>query len=409
MGLILNMDNVPLSGNRPHDGEVSAGVRERDVFTLFGHVSVTGRHYYYNAGKDTGRFPADDALCLINGSTPALATRAIEYALKESYAKASVSFGRAYTKEMTPDILKGLVKTAGKSAGEFFGKDSVTANRAHAKSALHTADKNAASCVVVLADGTGMPMRSEELRGVKGRADDGTATTREVKVGATCEIIPAPGKPEERVRVAGSTTYIATLERKPEFADMLRAEFDRCYSILPEEVLLIGDGAKWIWEMRRTHFPFAVEILDFFHATEHLAPLLDLLGLPEKERKNTFRKWKRWLKDGKVGKLIQVCEKSATNTADDKAKQWNAALGYYKDNRDRMKYDSYIAKGWYYGSGIVESACKEIVEARFKRAGMRWSRKGADALLPFRTAHLSNRYEELWNFIINKRKLVHAA
>ena len=69
-----------------------------------------------------------------------------------------------------------------------------------------------------------------------------------------------------------------------------------------------------------------------------------------------------------------------------------------------MNYGEYLAKGWFIGSGVVESACKNLVGGRFKLSGMRWTRAGADALLPIRTALLSNRYEKLWEFIVEERK-----
>jgi len=74
-----------------------------------------------------------------------------------------------------------------------------------------------------------------------------------------------------------------------------------------------------------------------------------------------------------------------------------------------MKYDEYLANGWFIGSGVVESGCKTVVGKRFKQSGMRWSKKGADALLPFRVAHQSGRYEELWRYIIGERKQVRIA
>ena len=87
----------------------------------------------------------------------------------------------------------------------------------------------------------------------------------------------------------------------------------------------------------------------------------------------------------------------------------SAALGYFRDNRTRMKYDEYLAKGWFIGSGVVESACKTVLGKRFKQPGMFWSKKGADALLPFRTAFMSGRYDELWLHIIGDRKQVRIA
>jgi hypothetical protein len=395
MGLLLNAEGVKVPGDSPREGEASAGTRGRDILTLFGRVRVEGRRYYHAREAGAGRLPFDDALGLVGGATPALAKRAMEHALKEPYERAAESFGRAYTRDLTPDVLKALAREAAARAEGFFAAGAGAAD----------APRQAVPCAVVLGDGTGMPMRPGELEGVKGRGEDGAAKTREAKVGAVFAMTPAPGDPDARARVPDSTTYVATLDRKDAFAGALRAESGRRFPAKPKVTLFICDGAKWLREIRRTHFPFAVETLDFYHATEHLAPLLDLAGLKGGGRGNMYRKWRRWLKEGKAAKVVAACEAMA---AEDPAKSdaWDAALGYYRDNLGRMKYDEYIAKGWFIGSGVVESACKAIICTRFKQPGMRWGRKGADALLPFRTAHLSGRYDEIWDFIRGDRRLV---
>jgi hypothetical protein len=397
MGLPLNAEGVAVPGDSPREGEVAAGTRGRDVMTLFGRVRVEGRNYRHDRGAKTGRFPFDDALGLAGGATPALAKRAMECAPEEPYEKAAESFGRAYTKDLTPDVLKALARALAPKAAGFASRGTAP-----------DAPRKAAPCAVVPGDGTGMPMRPGELEGVRGRGEDGAAKAREAKVGAVFGMAPAPGDPEARARTPGSTTYVATLDRKDAFADALRRESGRRFPAKPKVTLFICDGAKWLREIRRTHFPFAVEILDFYHAAEHLVPLLDLAGVEGDGRRKTYRRWRRWLLEGKAAKVIQACEALAAEDAA-RADAWESALAYYRDNLGRMRYDEYLAKGWFIGSGVVESACKAIICTRFKQPGMRWSRKGADALLPFRTAHLSGRYDEIWDYIRGDRRLVGVA
>ena len=395
--MLLNLPGVRVCGDAPRPGEVR---HPRNVFTRFGHVRVESRAYYHNKEKKTCRVPFDDALCLINGCTPAMARPALECAAKEPFDKAVDTFRKAFCSELTPDILKKLTRETGKLAAGF---------SKNAPPVPVAKDAKRPACVVVMGDGTGMPMRRKHLRGAKGRGPDGRAKTREVKIGAMFEMIPAPGNPKARARVPDSTTYVATLERAGSFGRRMRGEFRRRFPLVPEVTLFISDGAPWLRELCRTHFPQAVEILDFYHACEHLGPLLDLAGLSGKERKNTFRKWKRWFKEGKVDTLIGVCEALAQGACAAKAESWRKALGYYKANRDRMKYDVYVAKGWYIGSGVVESACRTLVAGRFKQPGMRWSRKGANAVLLLRTAYSSGRHDELWEYILHKRKQLGAA
>ena len=396
--LLLNLPGLRVPGNAPRPGEVSAGTRGCDVFTSFGHVRVDNRAYFYNPNTKTGRFPFDDALGLINGCTPALAKRALECAATHPYDKAAQIIRKNITPEMTPDILKTLVRHAGNHAAGFF---------THPLGASVRPDAQQAECVVLTADGTGMPMRRKHLRGVKGRGPDGKAKTREAKLSAIYKVNPVPGQPAKRL--PNSTSYTVTLERKAPFADRFRCDYRRRFPVVPKVTLFLCDGSKWLREIRRTHFPHAIEILDFYHAAEHLAPLLDLAGLSGKDRKTTFKKWRCWLKAGKVGRLIEVCQGLAATASGDDAKAWKKALVYYENNRGRMKYDEYLANGWPIGSGVVEAGCKTVVGARFKQPGMRWSRKGTDALFPFRTALLSGRYDELWTHILHKRNPRNAA
>ena len=193
-------------------------------------------------------------------------------------------------------------------------------------------------------------------------------------------------------------------ENTPRPGDQSLGEYRRRFPKPPKVTLLLGDGAPWIWELRRTHFPHATEILDFYHASEHLKPLLELAGLEAEAWKKTFDEWKGVLLAGQVGKVIETCEALAVGAEPAKTQAWHKALNYYRANQERMKYDEYEAKGWFIGSGVVESACKTLVGSRFKQSGMLWSRVGADAVLPLRTLLLSKRYDEFWNFVTGNHK-----
>jgi len=399
MTILLNLPGLRVPGGNPRPGEVSAGTRGRDVFTRFGHARVERRAYLYNKKAKKGRFPLDDALRLVNGATPALLRRAVECAAKEPFGKAADTLRQNLTHEMTPDILKKLAREAGRLAADFFTRPP--------PEPAPPPDAKRPACAVVAADGTGLPLRKKHLRGVKGRGPGGKAKTREVKLASIFETDPVPG--QKAKRKPRSTTHVATLARKAPFADLARAEYRRRFPLTPAVTLFISDGAKWLREIRRTHFPGAVEILDFYHAAEHLKPLLDLAGHSGKARKAAFRKWRRWLKEGKAGRLIEVCRGLSAGAAGDAAKAWKRAVGYYESNRGRMKYDEYLAKGWPIGSGVVEAACKTVVGARFKQSGMRWSRAGADALLLLRAALLSGRIDALGEHILQKRKHLNAA
>lgn len=386
MESILSIEGAKIPDNKPFEGEYYAGKRPKTIKTLFGDIRCAGRDYYYDSKKKTGRYPLDEALGLIKGSTPALVCRALKYAVKDPYAEAASGFESSMARHMSADILMTYPRALESLAESFMGE------------AL-SPDKQTPECACVMADGTGLPLRRRELRRVKGKGADGKAKTREAKVGAIFTAHPRPDAPDERMRDIDSTTYVATIDRKDSFASRLRKEFDRRFIAPPKITLFIGDGAPWLWSICRTHFPFAVEILDFYHAAEHIEPILELAGYQGKEKKRLFKKWRKWLKLGKVEKLICTAEKLVGNT-----KKGKTAIGYFKNNRNRMKYDEYLANGWFIGSGVVESACKTVVGKRFKQSGMLWSKDGLRALLQFRIAYMSGRYEELWRYIIGETR-----
>ena len=245
----------------------------------------------------------------------------------------------------------------------------------------------------VMADGTGIPLRKSSLRGVKGK--NGAAKTREVKAGAV--FVFSKDSECNPHRNVGTTSYVATTDRSEKFGKLLRSEFDRRFRGMPGTVLYITDGGRWLHTIHDTQFRFAVEILDIFHAVEHLKPLLLGLGLNEKtdEWKRKYNAWKKRIQRGRVEGLLKLLrEEYAEKLSGDGLREYN----YYKSNAPRMKYDEYRANGWFIGSGVIESACKTVIGQRFKQSGMNWSLKGAKALLPLRTLYKSGRLEEFFRY-----------
>ncbi len=126
------------------------------------------------------------------------------------------------------------------------------------------------------ADGTGVPMRKEELEGRQGKQADGSAKTREVKLGCVFlqTQIDAEGHP---VRKEASTTYVGSFEVAAEFGLLLRQEARRRGLAKAGKVVFLGDGAAWVWELARVNFPGAILILDFYHALQHVHGLVEAL------------------------------------------------------------------------------------------------------------------------------------
>ena len=157
----------------------------------------------------------------------------------------------------------------------------------------------------------------------------------------------------------------------------------------------LSDGGKWLRSIRNNIFPYATFVLDFYHAAEHLGPVLLEMGLKKgsKQWKTKFRYCCKRMKDGKIASVIASAEKARP-----KSKAMRKALKYFKDNIDRMAYDTYIKDGLYIGSGVVESGCKTVLGVRLKRSGMFWSLRGAKGMIPLRTLEKSGRLDEFFNF-----------
>jgi hypothetical protein len=249
-------------------------------------------------------------------------------------------------------------------------------------------------------DGTGVPMRSAELAGRAGKQADGSARTREVKLVTvwSAEGRDADGVP---VRDAGSVSYSAAIESAAsrdtdeapsEFAGRVDREarrrgFDRA----PRRVVL-GDGARWIWNVAGELFPGAVEIVDLFHAKGHLSDVGKAVYGPTSELAAEWAKLRHAeLDEGRLDELLAALRLHA-----DAHETARACLEYVAHNRTRMRYPEFRAQGLCVSSGVVEAGCKVVVGTRLKRAGMHWTLAGADAIIALRCSRLSGRFEGFW-------------
>jgi hypothetical protein len=164
------------------------------------------------------------------------------------------------------------------------------------------------------------------------------------------------------------------------------------------QVVVVGDGAEWIWNVADTQFSDSVQILDFFHACERVWEVARLLyadadGKGERWAEERCRKLAR---EGPVGLLHSLRQHESRAAARPEVQEGlRRARGYFETHRPRMQYPRYRAAGMMIGSGPVEAACKTVVGQRLKGSGMRWSGEGADAMLAVRTAVLNGEYDRI--------------
>ena len=395
MAELLSAGAATAKDYEPEADERNAGNHGKRIVTLFGELPEIKRTYYWNEDSHSGHYPFDDRLGLVGRYTPAAANEMARCAVSHPYKDAAESFSRCHAFKVSPDTIREIV-------GALHGESSAFVKGIGDGS--RDADDEKARIVCVMADGTGMPMRKECLKGAKGK--DGRAKTREIKAGAI--FVASKTKDNEPHRDLDTTTYVATTHRREKFGKYLRSEFDRRFRREPDTVLYITDGGKWLHSIHESDFPFAVEILDVYHAVEHLKPLLAGLGIKEnsKEWKYRHHYWSECIKAGKVQNVLDFIWKNMrARLGKDAMREYK----YYRSNAGRMKYDEYRANGWFIGSGVIESGCKTVIGQRFKQSGMIWSLKGAKALLPLRTLYKSNRLEQFFAYLVRDLRQVDCA
>jgi hypothetical protein len=244
-------------------------------------------------------------------------------------------------------------------------------------------------------DGTGVPMIPRELKGRRGKQADGTAKTREVKLGCvfTQTTTDETGFP---VRDPHSTTFVGAIESAEEFGKRIYAEAVRRELLRAQRVVILGDAARWIHGLAEEYFPGAIQIVDLYHAREHVSNLCRLLFNPSETLVLRWRtRWWTTLDEGKVEKIIAQAQSNLPRDKETKEKA-EKEINFLNENKERMRYADFRAQGLFVGSGVVEAGCKTIIGQRLKQSGMEWSVRGANAIIALRCLILSGRWEEFW-------------
>jgi hypothetical protein len=164
-----------------------------------------------------------------------------------------------------------------------------------------------------------------------------------------------------------------------------------------EQLVFVCDGAPWIWKLVERHFPGAVQIVDWYHASQYLAPIVEAAWDSQSQEGQAWLEQARTnLWQGQIADLIQDC-RVVGETYPAAQEAVHKAVSYYTHNEKRMDYARLRAAGYLIGSGTIESACKQIVGLRLKRAGARWTASGAELTAKARAAWLSGDWDHLAN------------
>ena len=160
--------------------------------------------------------------------------------------------------------------------------------------------------------------------------------------------------------------------------------------------VIMGDGAEWIWNLADLHFPGALQIVDLFHARQHLWDIARLLypGEDAHQRQWILRHQPK-LDGGKIEKLVSYL-RSLQAASPELTEILHKAAAYFERNAERMRYPEFRRQHLFVGSGVIEAGCKTVIGSRLKQSGMFWTVRGANAIIALRCCHLSGRFEDYW-------------
>lgn len=168
-----------------------------------------------------------------------------------------------------------------------------------------------------------------------------------------------------------------------------------------KHIVCIADGARDLWQYFRRKYPNAIHVVDFFQVCEHLSKLSELFFQDHSDAKAWYKKYRTVLKEDPDGasKLIRAARYRRSITKENP--EIEAEIKYLQHNRKRMNYFELRQKNLPIGSGVVEAACKNLIGARMKKSGMRWTFDGGQTVLTLRSLILSNRWEKFWAYFLS--------
>ena len=348
------------------------GQQQRSPETLVGRISWQ-RGYYYCESCRRGRYPLDKALGIGPGQfSDGVQSGRCRLGAALPFGLAAESFTALTGVSVSPWEAERL--TEGRGAA-------LEAHQEREQEAARRGQQEVNGAAVPPASGVG----AVALDAAKVRFDDGW---HEVKAGVVFWAEPqraewglAGGKARHQSYAAEAGPMEPAGERL--YREALRRGIDPSEDL----VVCLGDGAPANWSQFGLHFPNRVEALDWYHATEHLwAAARDRLGEDSAQVETWVAARKDELWEGDVAAVLAAL----------RAGPATSEIHYFETHRHRMRYREFRARGYPIGSGTLESACKRVIGARLKQAGMRWSRAGAQAVLSLRTQLLSGRWDAVW-------------
>ena len=418
---ILNHAGAEAGRKARRDGECGhrqrlVGMRPKQLHTLMGKVTIQ-RAYYQCLTKEEaesttcshGQAPYDSVWGPFSGRTSPGVQRLLgKLVAQMTLSEAVETFSSILPLPMSERQALNLIQPVGEALREREDEQVQVLFAQAGKKETHPSEQSAA---------LGLPIRRLyiETDGVTARIRRGSVPMeeteskrkgdvyREIKVGAVFEGILGRERSELVPGVfldePGPIKYIARRMSAEEFGPFLYALAQRCGLDRALEVVILGDGARWIRRLVEEHFPQAVHIVDLYHAREHVWKVTNAVHGPGTSEGAAWAKQAdELLSHGKIEELVQMIEQLPAIPAEPDASRSIPEIeaDYFRSNAERMRYPGFRTQGMHIGSGIAEAACKTVVSTRAKRSGMRWTSDGLDVILALRTAVLNLSYAPFW-------------
>jgi len=365
------------------------GKREAVVWSVFGKVNYR-RRYYLCPHCHRGQSPLDERLGLVPGqSTPGLASLLGILGVETSFEEASQLAERFLLFRVSDNTVRKQTEGYGQAQATLEKEWKQAAEDVEGMEMREQTRARQAGRIYASMDGAHVPLHGE---------------WRELKTLCWYEVEPIhPSHPQNHhgTRVgeqshlqARNMKYYCDIQDAEQFGKLLWAsgvhhQVDAC-----EEIIFVSDGAVWIWNLVEKYYPNAVQIVDWYHASEYLTPIAEAAfgaNTPQAHEWLTQARTELW--EGHIQDVIQSCRSLLSHTT---AHPWIVkAITYYDHNEKRMDYARFRQCGYLIGSGTIESACKQIAAVRLKRSGARWTLPGVIATAKARAAWLSHAWDSL--------------